>query len=371
MRDEFAIEELGPASLGAFLGLLSAYLGPVAEARHRWLYRGNPHGAARTFVARHRESGRLVGCTSLFPRRVAVGDDEVLAALGGDAYVAPEWRRRGLARRLHEASLAELGGAIAFMFGPPAEANLRVLKRVGAREARTLRHLSCPLRGDFVRRWLAERAAAPEERAAPLGRLAALVPLDLAAGAFEALRRAAALRFGVQRRRPLLRLAQADERIDDLWRRARPRDAVAPLRDRAYLQWRFLDQPRGAATGAVRVLALPSEGGEAQLGAYCVVEAKGCRLLVHDLLAEGTPDVVALGEALQDLGRQEGLDLVSLRLDQGGPYVGALLFCGFLPTRHPVPFQILAPAGSALADRAARTPWLFTLGDEDWSGAGV
>ena len=79
----------------------------------------------------------------------------------------------------------------------------------------------------------------------------------------------------------------------------------------------------------------------------------------------------AMGEALQALARQQGLDLVSLRLDQQGPYVASLLWAGFLPTPHPVPFQILAPEGSAPAAQAARTPWLFTLGDEDWSGAAL
>jgi hypothetical protein len=363
MGDEFAIEQLGPASLDGFLSLLTAYLGPVAEVRYRWFYRQNPHGAARTFVARHLPSGRVVGCTSLFPRRIAIGAGEALAALGGDAYVLPEMRRRGLAKRLHEATLATLGDEVAFMFGPPAPDNLRVLKRVGSQEVRALRHFTCPVRGAWVADWLRHR---PGEGTL-LHRLGELVPGELVASVFDGLQRAAALRFTAHRRRPLLPVARVDGRFDDLWLRARPQLQVAPVRDSAYLQWRFLDQP---AQG-VRMLALPAPDSEAQLAGYAVVEAREGRLLVHDLLAEGAADMVVMGEALQQLARQQGLDVVSLRLDQQGPYVPSLLFAGFLPTRHPIPFQILAPEGSALAGRAARSPWLFTLGDEDWSGAAL
>lgn len=363
MADEFAIGTLEPRCLDAFLDLLADYLGPVAAVRYRWLYLGNPHGTARTYVARHRPSGRLVGCTSLFPRRIAVGDHVVLAALGGDAYVLPEMRRRGVARRLHEETRAALGGELAFMFGPPAPDNLRVLKRVGAREVRTLRHFTCPLRGAWVGSWLRQRWAGHRL----LGRLVHTVPPAVLESAFDCLERAAALRFVAHRGRPLLPVERVDDRWDDLWERARPRGATAPVRDSAYLQWRFLDQPGQG----VRMLALPSPAGSRQLSGYAVIGTSQGRLTIHDLLCETWEDVVVLAEGLRQIARDQNLAAATLRLDQRGPYVAALLWAGFLPTPNPVPFQILAPPGNLVAAQAEALPWLFTLGDEDWSGAAL
>jgi GNAT superfamily N-acetyltransferase len=74
--------------------------------RYDWLYRSNPHGSALTWVAIERASGEAVGCTSVFPRRVIVNGRERTGSIGGDCYVEPRVRRRGLATALHLASFA-------------------------------------------------------------------------------------------------------------------------------------------------------------------------------------------------------------------------------------------------------------------------
>src|SRR4051812_2558832 len=97
--------------------------GVDANARVRWLYERNPAGRALTWVAI--ENGEVAGCTSFFPFRLWLDREEVLGALGGDGYVRPKFRRRGLGGLLHDASrraMMELG--IGCMYGAPGAMNL-------------------------------------------------------------------------------------------------------------------------------------------------------------------------------------------------------------------------------------------------------
>src|SRR4051812_17876686 len=88
------------------LALLAEHTpGADVARRHEWLYESNPHGAAVTFLA-FDEGGTPMGLTSLFPRRVVVKGEVRLGSIGGDGYVRPAFRRRGVATALHRACLA-------------------------------------------------------------------------------------------------------------------------------------------------------------------------------------------------------------------------------------------------------------------------
>ena len=58
---------------------------PDASARYDWLYASNPHGFAQSWIAVERETGRAVGCTSFFPRKVLIDGAQHSGSLGGDA----------------------------------------------------------------------------------------------------------------------------------------------------------------------------------------------------------------------------------------------------------------------------------------------
>src|SRR5258706_11516299 len=120
-----------------------------AESRIRWLYEQNPAGPARTWLAT--EGGEVAGCTSYFPFRLLLDGEEVLGALGGDGYVRPKFRRRGLGGLLHDAARNAMPGCgIGCMYGAPGVMNVTPLKHGGSREIGHVARWARPLRGAAI-----------------------------------------------------------------------------------------------------------------------------------------------------------------------------------------------------------------------------
>src|SRR5215831_4086105 len=135
-----------------------------AEARWRWLYETNPGGPALTWIA---SAGKhATGCTSFFPFRLWLDGELVRAALGGDGYVRPAFRRRGIGGALHDASRSAMPAhRIGCMYGAPGAMNVTPLKHGG----------SCEI-GQVVRWVRPVRAAALGLRGSVLANLAVATP---------------------------------------------------------------------------------------------------------------------------------------------------------------------------------------------------
>ena len=131
------IARAAPSDRAIVLTLLAEHTpGTDVVRRHAWLYERNPHGPAVTFLA-YDDDGTPMGLTSLFPRRVLVKGEVRIGAIGGDGYVRPAYRRRGVATALHRACLALMeenlraGAGVEFMYGAPEPHNLGALERAG------------------------------------------------------------------------------------------------------------------------------------------------------------------------------------------------------------------------------------------------
>jgi GNAT superfamily N-acetyltransferase len=300
------------------LHLLAEYL-PFAdvEARYEWLYVRNPHGAAATFVAVDPDTGTPMGLTSLFPRRVLVDGKVRLGSIGGDGYVRPAYRRRGVATALHRACRAAMcDGGIEFMYGAPEPNNLIALLRAGSAVATQVRRYGCPSRLQRVMRSLPRLGVLPRPE---------LVPLD-----------------------------GLDRRVAALWDLAASGSRVIPVRDPAYYAWRFGRTP----TRAQRAFAL-LEGGRA--AAVCALERAGGRVAVVDLLAPPG----RLAATLRAVALAADAEVLTMAVNEHGPETETLWRAGFM-ARESKEFQVLAPAGHpaawALYDASS---WYYTWGDGD------
>jgi hypothetical protein len=182
-------------------------------ARWRWMYEANPGGRALTWLA-IAPTGEVAGCTSFFPFRLWLDGAEVRGALGGDGYVRPAFRRRGLGGMMHDASRVGMTAhGIGSMYGAPGAMNVTPLKHGGSREVGHVSRWARPLGGRAlgVRRALLDRAIA-----------AALRPRGTA---------------------DLEPIAPHDPRVDAVWVKARRELRLAAVRDAAFYTWRFLEGP--------------------------------------------------------------------------------------------------------------------------------
>jgi GNAT superfamily N-acetyltransferase len=186
--------------------------GVDVTARLRWLYDTNPAGQALTWIAS--EKGEIAGCTSYFPFRLLLDGRPVRAALGGDGYVRPKFRRRGLGGLLHEAARSGMhANDIACMYGAPGAMNVTPLKHGGSREV------------GHVARWLRPL------RGAALG--LTFSPVD------QIVREVLMPRFAPH----LEPMEPGDPRVDDVWAGFAPTIRLGAVRDARFYTWRFLEAP--------------------------------------------------------------------------------------------------------------------------------
>lgn len=235
-----------PAIVAAIAELL---LGIDVARRHRWLYEENPHGPALTWIARDGSTGQVAGVTSFFPRRIVAQGREVTAALGGDCYVRPAFRRRGIASALHGMARRDMSRfGIEVMFGTPTPANVTPLAQHCTRDVVEVVRYARPVgaaalglspRLDFI----ARRVLQPRSRGLVLDPF-----------------------------------CERDLRVDGIWDQTRPELGIATVRDAEFYDWRFRRSP----SQRQRPFVVIDRG---QPIAACALERVGRRLCVIDLLA--------------------------------------------------------------------------------------
>lgn len=272
----------------------------LLERRFDWLYGDSGEGAATTWVAHAHAAGAdqpapIVGCASLYPRRVLVGGQEMPAGTGCDFAVAREHRVFGpalaLQRKLVSASFDD---GFQFLFVRPDQASIGLFRRVGYRE---LGH---------TERWV--KVLRPERFAEDINNSPLVVALSrLAAKGLEAVDQA----FRLPHLRELFRLrpeilADTDPRFDQLWIEARPHHRLAEVRSAELLSRRYARIP----TQRHQFFCLAD--GDRLVG-YVVFSVEGNGACVADLLArdnESSLDLL-LVEFVAAMHR-EGMNAISV-----------------------------------------------------------
>ena len=293
--------------------------------RYEWLYLSNPHGRALTWLAFDEASGEFAGMTSFFLRRLTVDGGEALGALGGDGFVRPAFRRRGLGRMLHAASRAEMAReGLTVMFGTPMPANVTPLTQVGARTIAEAVRYARPLRvgrhlpTDFDR--LLRRLIRPRVRSARLEAITA-----------------------------------GDRRVDAVWDQTRGELGIATVRDANFYDWRFLQSPTQSQKAFIVV-----DGGRPI--AACALERLENRLRIVDLVAPRANWGRAFGPIATFA---PGCALLEIKLLKEDGEARSMWRHGFFP-RDSKPLNLLLPPGEPRAP-VLYDPrrWFFTWAESD------
>jgi GNAT superfamily N-acetyltransferase len=309
--------------------------GVAVDARYKWLYLDNPAGIARTYVAC--ADGRAVGITSLFPRAVQVDGRIATGAIGGDAYVTPSFRRRGVVTALHREAALGMDSGLSFMFGPPEPANLRSLLQAGAVVTGAVRRYARPMSARLLGRY------------APGRRLGRLVDWFLSPG--------------VSRLRVEKLGSTPDPRVDVVWsatRRSMPRRGeVVPVANAAFYAWRF-GVPAGGRQEGVLIL-----DGEQPLG-VAALERRGGRGAIVDVTSPVASFRRVVHSLLCSLGQRGQMDAADIQIHiPSRTRELALYSLGFVPRQTKL-FQVqLRTSDPAQALLTRPDAWKYMWGDGD------
>jgi RimJ/RimL family protein N-acetyltransferase len=225
LANDYLLRRAVEADRESVIAIVSKMWGEDISERYQWLYLANPHGRALTWLAVEQATGEVVGCTSIFPRRVMVDGVERRGSIGGDCYIDPRARRRGLATALHRISLQEMSEhQVDFMYGPPNPNNFAALIKAGSHSVTQFKRFVRPLRGSSVYRFAFDRAPSKLE-----ARLAGL-PIRLLDRVTK-----------VDARGLLLEpIQEFSEEFDVMFGQADTSKGVILVRDSHYLNWHYL-----------------------------------------------------------------------------------------------------------------------------------
>ena len=201
---------------------------PSTDAHWRWKLRWPECPVDNVWLAQAED--RLVFQYAGIPTRFSLNHRPADMMVSVDTMTAPEFRRRGLLTRVASEAYARWRDAgIAFVMGLPNDQWGSRSDALGWQPLFPLQWLARPLHPEVIlaRRW----------RAPLLNR--ATLPAALWNGLWDARVRAD----------PSVRLEQvsaAGDAFDDLWRTVEPGWALSTIRDRRWVDWRFLKSPTRA-----------------------------------------------------------------------------------------------------------------------------
>ncbi len=312
----------------------------------RWQIRENPDGAGWIHLVEHGD--KIIGHLADLPKRFSVRGRVVLGTLTHDMMVHPDYRRRGVSTataRLGIRKVEKEKGEFMTAYSIRVE-SLNSLLKVGWKEVVELPVLVFPIR--FYR--IANRYLHSKPASVLVGGIARCLYFFL---------------FGRRRKKKMngveiKRVHELDEQFDLFWEKAISLCPIMGVRDRNYLNWRYLQHPT-----RTYVIYRALERGE--MKGYIVLRKVELLNLnsavIVDLLALDSEIVPQLVEKGIEHSRQEGTDLLGFMVPKPHPYYHGLRRAGFLPSFKTFQFLVYSHRKEeVLFDPRG---WYLTWGDTD------
>lgn len=289
---------------------LKRFLTPLADrSRFNWLYRDNPFGQARVWLAIDHDTAAVVGTASAFPRRLYANGCEVSAWVLGDFCINDQYRSLGPALKLQRACLTELdSGGAALCYDFPNVRMMAIYKRLGVGQSQQMLRLAKPLRVD---RTVGQTIKIPIlARGLTTAGNRVLTLLERRTKA------PGSVTFSLQR-------GECDDEFSALARKVGGRYGVCVQRSAEYLNWRYF------ANTYCRYELLTARR-QGSLTAYIFFTQVGEDAILADLFGIEEPAVLArLVDEVVDLLRGRGVVTVSAPMLESHPWRPLLEGRGF------------------------------------------
>ena len=307
---------------------------PADARRFQWAYLGNPDGRAVAWFAVDEQSGQVAGVAAVHPRRVRLGcGHEVRAWNCGDLSVHQRFRRLGIGRTLRGMARQAVDlGDPAFLYAHPNRVAARVHLATGHQVlGRMVRYIR-PL------------------RISGLGSLDALTSTALCCAGTDWLVHST-LEF------EWLRAGSLPDELTELYDQVARRLGTSVVRDRAYLEWRFMRNP-------VEQTELLIARSRNHVQGYLAYALRDGYAVAKDWLAvDRTVWNELFAGWIREMRRRD-LAWVSLMALSTHPDLPALRSFGFV-RRPGVTTAIVHASPSYRASVATPEAWYMTAGDRD------
>lgn len=157
----------------------------------------------------------------------------------------------------------------------------------------------------------------------------------------------------------IVELTHFDRRFDPLWDEVKDDCPISVVRDRRYLQWRYVDNPGDQ----YRIFACEDRR---TIAGYAVLKRYEKELHIVDILSRDADTGVRLVRRAATVAAEQGLRVLSTWLNPGLELHRELERLGFQPGA-PVTYFCVLPLAPEAGMRAARDyrNWYLTMGDSD------
>jgi len=292
----------------ALMELARVNLGQTDAQRFQWLYRDNPFGPARAWLA-FNGTDAPIGMSALFPRRAYVAGREVLGCVLGDFCVSEGYRTLGPAIQLQRASLSSIeSGQFAFGYDFPSRSMLGVYRFLGVTPTQSSLRMAKLVRTEDKIRAVT--------RAPTLSQIISK-PLDLALTIKD--RRAP----GAEGLECRLEDEPCFSTYAQLARRIGSSFGNCTMRTPEYLNWRYRRHP------FVKYEFFACYRGGNLLG-YCIFCSEEGRADIVDVFGSmEEPDLTAMLSSLVSLLRSRQASVVSMEILDNDPRMATLHSLGF------------------------------------------
>ena len=312
----------------------------------RWQIKENPDGVAWIYLAE--DGDKIVGHLADLPKRFSVQGRVVLGTLTHDMMVHPDYRRKGVSTATARYGIGKVErekGEFMTAYSVRVE-SLNSLLKVGWKEVVGLPVLVFPIRFyGIVKRYLHFK-------------LISLLIGGIARSFYFVFfqRRKQEKVKGVE----IERIDALDAQFDLFWEKAISLYPILGVRDRNYLNWRYLHHPTRTYT-IYRALERGEMKGYIVLRKVELLNFKSA--VIVDLLALDARILRELVEKGIEDTRQEGMDLLGFMVPKPHPYYESLRREGFLPSFKTFQFLVYShQKEEVLFDPKG---WYLTWGDTD------
>jgi GNAT superfamily N-acetyltransferase len=281
----------------------------------RWQIQENPDGVAWIYLVEN--GNKIIGHLADLPKRFSIQGKVVLGTLTHDMMVHPDYRRRGISHASARYGIHKVekeNGLIMTAYSIRIE-SLNSLIKAGWKEMMRLPVLVFPLRFyGILNRYFHFKLIS-----LLVGEMARFFYCFLFA------RRKEEKMSGVE----IKRIHKLDEQFDLFWKKAISLYPIIGVRDRNYLNWRYLQHP-------VRNYTIYQAQKNGEMKGYIVLRKVDLlnfnSAVIVDLLALDEEALSALVDQGIQHGQQEGADLLGFMVPEQHPYYRSLRRKGFLPS---------------------------------------